>query len=102
MRALTLSLLRVNPVLRGAGGVGQSHHSSIRGPGRSLQLCLRLLDPVCHLHLAVHRRRGREVLSGLLMLAYTPGELAESKVAVSDEGAHPEWDGECHRLMVVA
>src|SRR5262249_36154307 len=77
-------------------------HSSVYGPGRSLQFCLRLLDPVCHLHLAVHRRRGREVLSDLLMLAGTAGGRARSKGAGSGGGEHTEVGGERQRLMVVA
>ena len=62
----------------------------------------RLLQPEPHLHLAEHRRRGGEVLLGLLSLAGAPGELAEAEVAVGDEGAHPETDGERERLTVMA
>src|SRR4030095_15460160 len=49
---------------------------------------LRLLQPVRHPHLAVRRRRGGEVLAGLIALARAPVELAEAEVAVGDEGAH--------------
>jgi hypothetical protein len=41
---------------------------------------VRLLQPVRHLHLAVHRRRGGEVLLCLLALARAPGEFAEAEV----------------------
>src|SRR5262249_3596283 len=50
------------------------------------RLCL--LQPVRHPHLAVHRRRGGEMLLRLLTLARAPVELAEAEVAVGDEGAH--------------
>src|SRR5262247_790736 len=56
----------------------------------SLELRLRLLQPVRHSHLAVHRRRGGEVLLRLLALARARAELAEAEVAVGDEGAHLE------------
>src|SRR5262249_28549020 len=46
-----------------------------------------LLQPICHPHLPVHRRRGGEVLLRLLALAGAPIELAEAEVAVGDEGA---------------
>lgn len=46
------------------------------------RLRLRLLQPEPHVHLAVHRRGGREVQSGLLLLARASVELAETKVAV--------------------
>src|SRR5262249_15827909 len=49
---------------------------------------LRLLLPVRHPHLAVHRRRGGEMRLRLLALARAPVELAEAEVAVGDEGAH--------------
>src|SRR5262245_5616977 len=52
-------------------------------------LRLRLLQPERHLHLAVHRRRGGEVLLRLLALARAPVELAEAEVAVGDEGHAP-------------
>jgi hypothetical protein len=48
-------------------------------------LCLRLLQPEPHVHLAVHRRREGEVLAGLFLIARAPGELAEAEVAVGDE-----------------
>src|SRR6266508_2529632 len=52
------------------------------------------LQPVRHAHLAVHRRRGGEVLLRLLALARAPVELAEAEVAVGDERAHAELGGE--------
>src|SRR5262245_44613791 len=51
------------------------------------QLGLRLLQPVRHPHLSVHRGGRGEVLLFLLALAHTPGELAEAEVAVGDERA---------------
>src|SRR5437867_1134071 len=65
-----------------------------------LQLGLRLLQPELHVHLAVHRHRGSEVLVSLLTLPDTPVERAEAKVAVGDERAHAEVGGECHGLTV--
>jgi hypothetical protein len=50
-----------------------------------LRLCL--LQPVRHVHLAIHRRRGGEVRARLLVLARAPVELAEAEMAVGDEGA---------------
>src|SRR6266851_1403826 len=76
------------------------------GPGavssRQLpHLRLRLLQPVRHAHLAVHRRRGGEVLLRLLSVAGAPVELAEAEVAVGDEGPHAARLGERQRLAVV-
>src|SRR6266436_9043327 len=76
----------------------------VRGPGAASSrqlphLHLHLLQPVRHTHLAVQRRRGREVFSGLLALAGAPVELAEAEVAVGDEGAHAEFAGKCQRLI---
>src|SRR5882672_3202115 len=77
----------------------------VRGPGAASSrqlphLHLHLLQPVRHTHLAVQRRRGPEVFSGLLALAGAPVELAEAEVAVGDEGAHAEFAGKCQRLIV--
>src|SRR6266481_6561821 len=47
--------------------------------GQLPHLRLRLLQPVRHVHLAVHRRCGREVFAGLLALACAPVELAEAE-----------------------
>jgi len=53
------------------------------GPSRELShLRLRLLQPETHSHLAVHRRRGDEVLARLFPLARAPVEPAEAEVAV--------------------
>ena len=65
-------------------------------------LRLGLLQPEAHAHVAVHRRRGGEVLAGLLALARAPVELAEAEVAVGDERAHLELLGERERVTVVA
>jgi hypothetical protein len=67
--------------MTGAGGVLASLSPRIR------LFRLRLLQPVRHPHLAVHRRRGGEMLLGLLALVRAPVELAEAEVAVGDEGA---------------
>ena len=53
-----------------------------------------LLQPVRHAHLAVHRRRGGEVLLRLLALARALVELAEPEMAVGDEGSHAEFGSE--------
>src|SRR5438445_10693453 len=68
--------------------------------GKSLSLDLCLVQPVRHAHLAVHRRRGGEVLLRLLALARPPGELAEAEVAVGDEGAHAEFLCASYRLHI--
>ncbi len=52
-----------------------------------------LLQIELHVHLAVHRGGGGEVLTGLLALARAPVELAEAEVAVGDERAHAELFG---------
>src|SRR5499426_3478940 len=70
--------------------------------GQIPHLDLRLLQPVRHPHLAVHRRRRGEMLLRLLALAGAPVELAKAEVAVGDEGAHAELAGECQRRAVVA
>jgi DNA-binding NtrC family response regulator len=59
-------------------------------------------EPEAHVHLAVHRCGGAEVLMGLLLLAGAPVELAEAEVAVGDEGAHAARLGERERLAVVS
>ena len=52
------------------------------------QLLFRLLQPVRHVHFAVHRHRGREVLLGLLAIAHAAVKFAETEVAVGDKRAH--------------
>src|SRR5262245_32213396 len=69
--------------------------------GRLSHLRLRRLQPICHPHLAVHRRRGGEMLLRLLALARAPGELAEAEVTVGDQRAHAELVGERQRLAVI-
>ncbi len=59
-----------------------------------------LFQPVRHAHLAEHRRRGREVLLRLLVLARAPVELAESEMAVGDQRAHTELVSRSERLPV--
>src|SRR5215471_19882258 len=66
---------------------------------RSLRL--RLLQPVRHSHLAIHRPRGGQVLVRLVALAHTSVELAKTEVAVGDEGAHAARLGEGQRLAVL-
>jgi hypothetical protein len=60
-----------------------SWHSSL---SQVRLLCLRLLQPVRHAQLAVHRRRGGEMLSGRLALVRAVVELTEAEVTVGDEG----------------
>src|SRR5262245_52817816 len=62
---------------------------------------LRLLEIEPHVHLAVHRRRGGEVVAGLLRIARPAVDLAETEMAVDDEGPHAELGGERQRLTVV-
>src|SRR5262249_29799996 len=64
-------------------------------------LRLRPLQVEPHVHVAVHRGCGSEMLLRLLALARAPIELAEAEVAVGDEGAHAAWLGEGQRLAVV-
>src|SRR5499433_3836094 len=65
------------------------------------RLRFRLLQPEPHVHLAVHRRRGREVLARLFALARARAQLPEAEVAVGDERAHAARLGEGQRLAVV-
>src|SRR5215469_2650964 len=62
--------------------------------GEFLQLGLRLREPEAHIHLAVHRRRGGEVLARLLALARASAELAKAEMAVGDERAHAKLPGQ--------
>jgi len=55
-------------------------------------------SPEPHVHLAVHRRRGGQVLSGLLQLARAPKEPGETEVATGDEGVHLQLLGERERV----
>src|SRR5438067_8640121 len=74
----------------------------MRRSRQQTHLRLNLLEPVRHAHVAVHRRRRRDVLPGLLALAGAPVEPAQPKVAVGDEGAHAELLGEGQRVTGVA
>src|SRR5262245_8685665 len=67
-----------------------------------LQFRLRLLQPVRHAHLAVHRRRGGEVLLRLLAFTRASVELPEAEVAVGDEGAHAKLIGQIEGLAIEA
>ena len=60
-----------------------------------------LLQPELHIHLAVHRGRGCEVLAGLVALARKLQELPEAEVTVGDERAHAPRLGERQRLAVL-
>src|SRR5262245_20089075 len=53
--------------------------------GQFRHLPLRPLQPIRHPHLAVHRRRGGEMLLRLLALARAPVEFAETEMAVGNE-----------------
>src|SRR5215471_1076089 len=59
------------------------------------------LQPEGHVHLAVHRRRGGEVLAGVVPLAPALVENTETPVTVSDKGTHAPRFGEGQRLTVV-
>src|SRR3989441_13102561 len=63
-------------------------------PSAAAHLCLCLLQPGPHVHLVVHRRSGREVVSGFQWLAFPSLDLSEADVAVSDERAHAQFIGE--------
>ena len=65
------------------------------------QLGLRLLQPVRHPHLAIHRRRRRKVLVRLLALSSSAIQLREAGVAVSHEGTHTALFGKGLRIAVV-
>src|SRR5215510_7188224 len=73
---------------------------SMRSRAQFHHLRLRLLQPIRHPHLAVHRRRGGEMLLRLFALAPAPVELAEAEVAVGDEGAYAAQIGERQCLTV--
>src|SRR6266851_6318914 len=79
-------------------GAGPGAVSSRQRP----HLRLRLLHPVRHPHLAVHRRRGGEMLTRVIPLVCSPVELAEADVAVGKERAHPELAGKRQGCTVVA
>src|SRR5215471_5323656 len=60
--------------------------------------CSYPLQPEGHVHLAVHRRRGGEVLAGVVPLAPALVENTETPVTVSDKGTHAPRFGEGQRL----
>jgi hypothetical protein len=60
-----------------------------------------LFQPELHVHLAVHHRRGGEVLVNALGLAHLAEELAKAEVAVRDERAHAAGLGQPQRFAVV-
>src|SRR5260370_1411210 len=66
-----------------------------------LDLRLRLLQPVRHIHPAVRRRRVREGFAGRPVFAGAPVKLAEAEVAVGDEGPHAAGLGQRQRLPIV-
>jgi hypothetical protein len=55
------------------------------------QVCLRLLQPEAHIHLAIHRGAGAEVISGLRPVTHSPVQLAKAEIAMSYERAHAEF-----------
>src|SRR5215510_747914 len=63
--------------------------------------CHGLRRPVHHVHFAVHRRRGGDVVLRLLAMAPAAVQFAEAKVAMGDERAHAAGLGERQRLAVV-
>src|SRR5215472_10565655 len=94
---LIFALARSVMVSVASNSVSQlSHRNSYRGINSSSQLasarrvylCLRLLQPKPHIHLAVQRRRGGQVPLRPLALARALVELAEAEMAVGDERAH--------------
>src|SRR5262249_43320498 len=87
----------------GKGGGALRRPPAERGPPSHQlpQLRPRRLKPEWHVHLAVHRRRGGEVLARLLALARARAQLPEAEVAVGDKRAHATRLGEGQRLAVV-
>src|SRR5258705_6108094 len=78
-------------------GTGRGAVSSRQRP----HFRLRLLQPVRHVHLAVHRRRSGEMLARVIPLVCSPVELAEAEVAVGDERPHADLIGERDGVTVV-
>src|SRR2546426_3749387 len=62
--------------------------------------CLRLLQPEPHVHLAVQRSSGHEMLLGFSRSTRLSAELAEATMAVGGERAHPKFFGKRLRLRV--
>src|SRR5215472_14744731 len=65
-------------------------------------LRFRMVKPEGHLHLAVHRRRRRQMLSGLLVPAGLSKEPAQVEMDVSDEWTHLELCGQGQGLPIAA
>src|SRR2546426_8751806 len=61
---------------------------------------LRLLQPGPHVHLAVHRRSGREVWLGFLSLARPAVEPTQTEMAMGGKRAHALFLSESHGLPV--
>src|SRR5713226_6413022 len=98
---------RTRPSKSARAGVCRRHRRFEPPGARGLHLRriwtlrLRLLQPVPHVHLAVHRRRGEQLLPDLLGFARAPIEFAEAVVTMGNERAHTELRGECQGLLVV-
>src|SRR5262249_7872348 len=67
-----------------------------------IHFCCGLLQPIWHLHLAIHGCRDREVLLRLSTIARPLVKLAEAKMAVGNERTHAARLSERQRLAVVA
>src|SRR5262245_4842040 len=61
----------------------------------------RSLSTDAHVHLAIHRHGGLEVLGGLHAIAGAPAQLAEAEAGVRGERAHPELLPQGEGLAVV-
>src|SRR5262249_52045579 len=61
-----------------------------------------LLQPVRHVHFAVHRRSDGKLVPSLRGIPSTATELAQAKVAMGNERTHAARFGEHQRLAVVA
>src|SRR5262245_39157124 len=85
----------------GSLSLGRPSRSTLALSRELPHLRLGLLQPESHVHLAVHRRRGGEMLLCLLALARAPVELAEAEVGVGDEGAHATLRGQGNCLPIV-
>src|SRR5262249_33005620 len=59
-----------------------------------------LIDPELHVHLAVHARRGGEILPRVLKPSDTTVKLPEAEVAMRDEGTHSMRSGDWQSLLV--
>jgi hypothetical protein len=62
----------------------------------------RLLLPVRHIHLAVHRRRDGEMFLRLPPIAHAAIELAKADVAVGDKRAHTQLLGQSEGRAVLS